>query len=41
MGLVEILFNVDHWAEVREGAGRFGSYVRPRDLDPALGPTAD
>jgi phosphohistidine phosphatase len=41
MGLVEILFAVDHWSAIKEGGGRFGSYVRPRDLDPALGPGAD
>lgn len=31
---------IDHWAEVKPKIGRLESFVRPRDLDPALGPGA-
>lgn len=27
-----------HWAEIEEGGSRLVTFVRPRDLDPALGP---
>jgi phosphohistidine phosphatase len=33
----EIELPVDHWAEVEEGSGRIVRFIRPRDLDPALG----
>lgn len=36
--LAEIRFDVDHWAEVKPGTGTLTRFVRPRDLDPALGP---
>jgi phosphohistidine phosphatase len=29
---------VERWAEVREGAGQIVRFIRPRDLDPELGP---
>lgn len=38
--LAEIVFDVDHWRDVRPGAGRLARFIRPRDLDPALGPDA-
>lgn len=31
-------FTVEHWADVREGGGRLDRFIRPRDLDPGLGP---
>ena len=31
-------FEADHWAEVDTGSGQLVRFVRPRDLDPALGP---
>lgn len=31
-------FDTDHWAEVAEGSGTLVRFLRPRDLDPALGP---
>lgn len=31
-------FDVERWADVREGGGRLDRFIRPRDLDPALGP---
>jgi phosphohistidine phosphatase len=36
--LAEISFKVDHWSEVAEGEGRLERFIRPRDLDPELGP---
>jgi phosphohistidine phosphatase len=38
--LAEIEFDVDHWADIKTGAGRLARFIRPRDLDPALGPEA-
>ena len=34
-----IEFPVDHWRDVAPGRGRLMHFIRPRDLDPALGPT--
>ena len=39
--LAEIQFDVDQWAEVKEGGGRLTQFIRPRDLDPTLGPQTD
>ena len=36
--VAEIAFEVEQWADVAAGAGRLVRFVRPRDLDPALGP---
>jgi phosphohistidine phosphatase len=36
--LAEMTFPVDHWTDVDEGRGDLVRFVRPRDLDPALGP---
>ena len=36
--LAEIAFPVDSWREVAEGAGEIARFIRPRDLDPELGP---
>jgi phosphohistidine phosphatase len=36
--VAELVFAVDHWADVDEGGGHLVRFVRPRDLDPALGP---
>jgi phosphohistidine phosphatase len=36
--IAEISFPVDHWAQVGEGSGALVRFVRPRDLDPELGP---
>ncbi|MBH0113519.1 histidine phosphatase family protein [Novosphingobium sp. YJ-S2-02] len=30
--------DIDHWADLREGCARITHLVRPRDLDPDLGP---
>ena len=39
--VAEIELPVEHWAEVREGAGRLARFIRPRDLDPELGPDSE
>ncbi len=38
--IAEIAFAVDRWNDVAQGKGRLVRFVRPRDLDPALGPDA-
>ncbi len=32
---------VEHWAEVDEGSGSLVRFIRPRDLDPELGPDSE
>lgn len=39
--MAEIAFAVDRWRDVRPQQGRIVRFVRPRDLDPALGPETD
>ncbi len=36
--IAEISFPVDRWEDVRPNGGSLSLFVRPRDLDPALGP---
>jgi phosphohistidine phosphatase len=36
--LAEISLPVDQWSDVREGIGTLARFIRPRDLDPELGP---
>lgn len=36
--VAEIRFEVDHWADVAAGGGTLARFIRPRDLDPDLGP---
>jgi phosphohistidine phosphatase len=36
--LSEIELPVEHWSEAAEGQGRIQRFIRPRDLDPELGP---
>jgi len=38
--LAELRFDVTHWRDVKAGGGHLARFVRPRDLDPALGPEA-
>lgn len=37
----ELTFAVDRWDEVAAGGATLTRFVRPRDLDPSLGPDAD
>ena len=39
--LVEMTFDTDRWADVAAGGATLTRFIRPRDLDPALGPDAD
>ena len=39
--LAEIELPAGRWAEVGEGAGRILRFIRPRDLDPELGPDSE
>lgn len=36
--LAEISFPVEHWDDIRANGGTLSLFVRPRDLDPSLGP---
>ncbi len=36
--LAEIALPVEHWRGVADGIGMLERFIRPRDLDPALGP---
>ncbi len=36
--VAELTFNVGHWADVAAAAGTLTRFIRPRDLDPTLGP---
>ncbi len=36
--VAELVFDVARWADVDEGGGHLVRFVRPRDLDPTLGP---
>ncbi|WP_375285531.1 histidine phosphatase family protein [Sphingomonas sp.] len=36
--VAEIAFAVQDWADVAPGTGRLERFIRPRDIDPALGP---
>jgi len=36
--LAEISLPVDHWRDVGLGTGQLARFIRPRDLDPDLGP---
>lgn len=38
--LAELRFDVDRWSDIAAGTGTLVRFVRPRDLDPALGPDA-
>jgi phosphohistidine phosphatase len=39
--LAELQFDVDKWADIRDGSARITRFIRPRDLDPGLGPEED
>ena len=36
--VAELHFDMAHWRDIAAGNGHLASFVRPRDLDPALGP---
>lgn len=39
--LAEMEFDVDRWEDLKARSGRLVRFIRPRDLDPALGPDGD
>jgi phosphohistidine phosphatase len=39
--LAEIHLPVERWSDVSDGAGTIARFIRPRDLDPELGPDED
>ena len=39
--VAQIAFEVEHWRDVAAGAGHLERFIRPRDLDPELGPDDD
>lgn len=39
--VAELTFDVDDWAQIAAGGGTLTRFIRPRDLDPALGPDED
>ncbi len=39
--LAEMTFPIDDWAQLERGAGTLSRFIRPRDLDPELGPDED
>jgi phosphohistidine phosphatase len=39
--VAEIELPAERWSQVREGTGRLVRFIRPRDLDPELGPDSE
>lgn len=39
--LAEMEFDVERWADIKPRSGRLTRFVKPRELDPALGPDED
>lgn len=39
--IAEITMNIDHWRDIDRGIGELTRFIRPRDLDPELGPEED
>lgn len=39
--IAEIELPADRWSAIREGTGRIARFIRPRDLDPELGPDSE
>jgi phosphohistidine phosphatase len=39
--VAEIALPIQRWSDVREGIGRIERFIRPRDLDPELGPDSE
>jgi len=39
--IAEIGLPVEHWAQVKERTGKIVRFIRPRDLDPELGPDSE
>ena len=39
--LAELQFDEEKWSDIRSGCARLTRFIRPRDLDPKLGPEED
>jgi phosphohistidine phosphatase len=39
--LAEIELDAERWSQISSGTGRIARFIRPRDLDPGLGPDED
>ena len=39
--VAELTVDVEHWSDLTEGGAVLARFVRPRDLDPSLGPDSD
>jgi phosphohistidine phosphatase len=39
--IAELQFDIDHWADANTNKAHFTRLIRPRDLDPSLGPGMD
>ncbi|MCC6480151.1 MAG: histidine phosphatase family protein [Sphingomonadaceae bacterium] len=39
--LAQLEIDIDHWADIGEPVAQLKRFVRPRDLDPSLGPDAE
>jgi phosphohistidine phosphatase len=39
--VAEIALPIEHWSEIEAGKGTLARFIRPRDLDPDLGPEPD
>jgi phosphohistidine phosphatase len=39
--VAQVALDVDHWRDAAPGSGRLVRFIRPRDLDPELGPDED
>jgi phosphohistidine phosphatase len=39
--LAELSFDVSTWGDIKEGSAKLTRFIRPRDLDPTLGPEVD
>jgi phosphohistidine phosphatase len=39
--LAQLDLPIDHWADIGKRTGQLKRFVRPRDLDPELGPEDD
>ena len=39
--IAELQFDVAHWSEIKSNTAHLARFIRPRDLDPALGPDSE
>lgn len=39
--VARLTLEIEKWADIKEGCGSLSGFIRPRDLDPSLGPKFD